>query len=310
MDQLSLFQQPDEALKPEPDSPLAQPSVREILERFPGLYLGTSSWTFPGWEKLVYAGAYSKELLAKKGLKPYSELGFFRTVSLDRTYYRPMSEAEYTRLANQVSPEFKFIVKAPRELLKVSHGGFELSAFMSRFLTPLVNGLGSNLGVVLLQFPPGTANEVGPSFHSHLGRFLNELPTELAFSLEIRDDLLLTSQLSAALSGTPASLCGSIHSSLPDPDQQLLRVPPTPEIPLVFRWNIRPSMNYEEARGRFEPFSQIQLEDRKRRNLLARLVKRALSAGRSVYVTANNKAEGCAPMTLLRFLEELSSIYT
>ena len=304
-DQLHLFSQPEQTVSCAADSPLTTESARLALGRWPGLYLGTSSWTFPGWSELVYGGEYSKTVLADRGLRAYSNLGFFRTVSLDRTYYRPMSEQGYLHLASQVPQGFKFVVKAPRELLRPTTRGFDLAAFSREFLTPLTGGLGDKLGVILIQFPPGTAADYGRPFLGYLSRFLKGLPRSLTFSLEVRDEELLDSDLSEAMKGAPVSLCGSIHSSLPSPDQQLLKVPPTPEIPLVFRWNIRPSMAYEDAKGRFEPFREIQMEDIKRRELLVRLVKRALKAGRSVYVTANNKAEGCAPLTLLRFLEGL-----
>nr|WP_236786629.1 DUF72 domain-containing protein [Allochromatium tepidum] len=39
-------------------------------------------------------------------------------------------------------------------------------------------------------------------------------------------------------------------------------------------------------------------QDPTARDLIARLVSEALSAGREVYVIANNKAEGCAPLSL------------
>lgn len=307
MSQLNLFGSEDRGIPCTENGPLHTPLVRESAERWPGLYLGTSSWSFPGWEGLVYGGRFSEQRLAREGLFAYSRSPLFRTVSLDRTYYRPMDLGGYRRLAGQVGDGFRFLVKAPRDLLQVGPRGFDLAAFGRDFLTPLVRGLGHKLGVILLQFPPGTFSDAGPSFLGHLGKFLRGLPNELVYSLEIRDEELLVPQLSEAMRGTPTSLCASIHPHLPAPDQQLLRVPPTPEIPLVFRWNLRPSLDYQEARNNFQPFSSLALEDQGRRALLARLVARALEAGRSVYLTANNKAEGCAPLTLLRFLEELSS---
>ena len=141
-DQLHLFAQPDETVSCAAESPLTSDAARQALGRWPGLYLGTSSWTFPGWSELVYGGEYSKTVLADRGLRAYSDLGFFRTVSLDRTYYRPMSEQGYAHLASQVPDNFKFVVKAPRELLRPTTRGFDLAAFSREFLTPLAGGLG------------------------------------------------------------------------------------------------------------------------------------------------------------------------
>ena len=306
-EQLNLFGQERPNVGPAEDGPLLTSSVEGMLDSWPGLYLGTSSWTFPGWRGIVYKDEYDQKSLANIGLLAYSKVPLFRTVSLDRTYYCPMEEAEFRRLKAQVPDHFRFVVKAPRDLLKVTNRGFDLARLSEYFLTPCARGLGSNLGVILFQFPPGTLAEVGPSFSSHLARLFRSLPSQLVYSLEVRDAELLGPPLAGALENTPVSLCASIHSSLPTPAEQLLKVPPTPSIPLVFRWNLRPSLDYKEAKNRFHPFANLALEDPGRRNGLVQLIRRALNAGRAVYVTANNKAEGCAPLTLLKILEELSS---
>lgn len=311
MSQLNLFDEPvSEAVEAVESSPLTEDSVKRSLLGWPGLYLGTSSWSFPGWEGLVYRQSYSPAELASQGLKAYSALGLFRTVSLDRTYYKSMTESEFRHLAGQVPEDFRFVVKAPRDLLKPVDGRIELSAFSRHFLTPAARGLGSRLGVVLLQFPPGTNADYNGRFLKTLAPFLCALPKGLDYSVEIRDAEMLGEELTGVLHRAGISLCGSVHSALPNPDQQLLKVPPFPDTPLVFRWNIRPSLGYEDARNKFKPFRQLQSEDPARRHLLVKLIGRALRAGRRVYLTANNKAEGCAPLTLLKFLEELSSNMT
>ena len=308
MSQLDLFgAPPPNTVEPAGNSPLRTPLAEEAASRFPGLYLGTSSWSFSGWQELVYRDSYAQTELARTGLIAYAQMPLFRTVSLDRTYYRPMEEAEFKFLSSQVSPHFRFVVKAPRDLLKPTDGGLDLVSFLARFLTPAARGLGDKLGVILLQFPPKTNADFNGRFVEALGPFLRGLPRGLHYSVEIRDADLLGPELAETLSQARISLCGSIHSALPNPDQQLLTVPPAPGTPMVFRWNIRPSLGYEEARSKFQPFNRILSEDTARRSLLVKIVSRALKAGRQVYLTANNKAEGCAPLTLLKFLEELAS---
>lgn len=305
-EQLNLFGHTAN-VKPPQASPLFNGSVSEMLARWPNLYLGTSSWTFRGWQGLVYDGDYDQQRLVKEGLGAYSRVGLFRTVSLDSTYYRPLEEEGFQKLGRQVPDHFRFVVKTPRDLIRPAPQGFDLARLSEEFLTPCARGLGAKLGVVLLQFPPGSVAEGGPCFLEHLGKLFRGLPRGLVYSLEIRDEELLGPALRQALDATPVSLCASIHSALPRPEEQLLKVPPTPRIPLVFRWNLRPSLDYKDAKNRFHPFSELALEDQGRRTGLVRLVRRALDAGRVVYMTANNKAEGCAPLTLLKFLEELSS---
>ncbi len=86
------------------------------------------------------------------------------------------------------------------------------------------------------------------------------------------------------------------------------RLPPGP---LVVRWNLHTGFAYEEARGRYYPFRQLVDEDLPTRVALARLCVRVLGSGQPVFVTANNKAEGSAPLTILslasRIAQELSA---
>src|SRR4051812_11526178 len=78
-----------------------------------GLHLGTSSWSFPGWKNLVWGGDYSEAILAKRGLAAYAGHPVLRAVSLDRSFYRPLSAIEYAAYAAQVPEHFRFVVKAP-----------------------------------------------------------------------------------------------------------------------------------------------------------------------------------------------------
>ena len=72
------------------------------------LYLGTCSWSFPGWDGLVYRGRQNKTMLSREGLKTYSQHPLLRTVSIDRSYYGPLSRDELTRYAKQVPKNFRF----------------------------------------------------------------------------------------------------------------------------------------------------------------------------------------------------------
>jgi uncharacterized protein YecE (DUF72 family) len=64
----------------------------------PQLYLGTSSWTFPGWQGLVYDRAASASVLARYGLAAYARHPLLRTVGLDRTFYAPIAADDMLRM--------------------------------------------------------------------------------------------------------------------------------------------------------------------------------------------------------------------
>ena len=304
-DQLDLFDPDPSGVRPwvsQPGDPLGDlPPVPK------GLYLGTSSWSFPGWQGLVYEKAYSEQRLAERGLEAYSQNPLFDCVSLDKTYYRPIERAEYARLAAQVPPTFQFVVKAPRDLLKPTLGDIDVERLQREFLLPAAQGLGSHLGPILFQFPPSVWREWGSrvTFCQALGRMVQDLPKEFRYCVEVRDEELLGPQLAEALSSSSVGLCASIHPQLPPMEKQLLAVPPNRGLPVMFRWNLRPSLEYTEAKEDFRPFNSLQSPDPQRRSSLARMIVRALQAERQVYVTVNNKAEGCAPLSLKKLLEEL-----
>ncbi len=278
---------------------------------YPKLYLGTSSWSFPGWKGIVYRQDYSEKQLARDGLKAYAQFPLLRCVSLDKSYYRPLPEAEYSRLAAQVDDDFRFVVKAPRELIAPSTGSaIDWERLTQQFLGPVTAGMKSKLGVILLQFPPASSIEAGSSARllDHIATLSQGLPSELEYALEVRDAQLLGPSLAHAIRGTSVSLCGSVHPRLPTVEQQFLAVPPNLGTPIVLRWNLRPSLSYQEAKSAFQPFDTLAGPDPSRRHQLAKIMARALQADRTVYLTVNNKAEGSAPLSLKALLDALTKL--
>ena len=79
----------------------------------PRLRLGTSSWAYPGWKGLVWEGEHSDTQLSKQGLAVYTQNPLMRTVSIYRSFYRPLTVSQYERYASQVPDDFRFVVKAP-----------------------------------------------------------------------------------------------------------------------------------------------------------------------------------------------------
>jgi hypothetical protein len=75
--------------------------------------------------------------------------------------------------------------------------------------------------------------------------------------------------------------------------------------PLVVRWNLHEGFEYEEAKARYRPFVRLVDEDIPNRVALARLCLEAVGQGHCAYVVANNKAEGCAPLTLFKLAEQV-----
>lgn len=77
----------------------------------PRIRLGASTWSYPGWAGIVWdEGPYTEAVLAKNGLTAYAQHPLLRCVGIDRSFYRPLTEAQYARYAGQVPDDFRFVV--------------------------------------------------------------------------------------------------------------------------------------------------------------------------------------------------------
>jgi len=56
------------------------------------------------------------------------------------------------------------------------------------------------------------------------------------------------------------------------------------------------------------PFDRLVDADPDTRNRIVKLISTALAADRDIYVIANNKAEGSAPLTLLELARAVASV--
>ena len=298
-------------------------AIAELAARLSArVHLGTSSWSFPGWANLVYASSYPDTALARHGLPAYVAHPLLRTVGIDRTFYAPISEADFRTYATQaraVSPAFRFLVKAPMLLtgprLRRDDGRWsDNEAFLNaslataQFVLPATRGLAEMCGPLVFQFPP-----LGPRFTRSPSRFADALaefllalpvPSGAAFyAVEVRDPELLTADYLAALCAGRATHCVAIHARMPPAIEQAKYWRESGRAPLVIRWSLHSGFKYEEAKERYAPFNALVDEDPAGRGQVAQLVTEAADGDQDAYVIVNNKAEGSAPLTIRKLAE-------
>jgi len=312
-------------LRPAMDSPLLQAPVLPTDIR-----LGTSSWFFPGWRGLVYDGVHPQVTLSRKGLAAYAEIPLLRTVSLDRTFYAPISAVDYARYAGQVPEHFSFVVKAPAIVCdavmrdeegrgKVANPHFLNAAIAAReFVLPCLEGLKGKAGPLVFQVSPLPRGLVEDAslLVDRLEAFFAALPQELGkqrpiYALELRNPELLTPRLMRMLGRRGVRYCVGLHDRMPEVERQEAALKALDgDMPgdLVVRWNLHRGFLYQAAKQRYEPFDKLVDEDSETRRILARMAAAAFKAGRRVWITANNKAEGSAPLSLLKLAEEMAKI--
>lgn len=299
-------------------------SIVELGKRLPKeIRLGTSSWSFPGWQGLVYADKYSDTKLSKQGLAAYARHPLFRTVGLDRTHYAPMSREQFSEHAAQVPDDFRFLVKA-HEVLTLHRfpthprygvrKGQENDRFLSveyaieHCIDPMVEGLGDKAGPLLFQIAPQNLKEIGgaAAFRDRLHAFLSKLPKGPLYAVEIRNKELLTSEYVASLTDAGVVHCLNSLKRMPPLDDQARRTNAERGKALVVRWMVHKSQDYESALDRYEPFDKLVDEDPETRDSIAKLVLEGAAAHQPVYTIINNKAEGSSPLSVLRLAETIA----
>lgn len=286
--------------------------------------LGTSSWYFPGWAGLVWARSYSEAAVVKHGLPAYAQHPLLGTVSLDRSFYRPVDVATYARLAAQVPAGFRFMVKAPASVtdatVREAGSGRALqpnpvfldpATALEAALRPAVAGLGDKLGVLVFQLSPLPRNWLADqdALHQRLERLLaaidSELPAGALCAVEVRDPELLTPAFARLLLAHRTRYCLGLHDRMPPIAEQLPMLRAQWPGALVCRWNLQRGLAYEQARNLFKPFDKLAAPDPATRQALARVMVATAQAGHPVFVAINNKAEGSAPLSVIELAREM-----
>lgn len=317
-EQPSLFELPPRELE------AALPKAEDVAlaARLPGeLRLGTMSWSFAGWRGLVYGESAEPKLLAEAGLSAYAKHPLLGAVEIDRSFYEPLPQRYFEQAAAQVPSSFRFLVKAHEELTlphfprharygkkqgEPSRRYLDAAYATDAVIAPAVEGLRGKLGALLFQFSPQGASAPG-AFADQLQAFLEKLPKVATFAVEVRDPGLLTPRYARALLSSGAVHAHNVWGNMPPVTAQARVVPPAARRPLIVRWLMRRGDDYEGARSRFLPFTRLAEPDLPNRSSVADLIARALAHEVPALVVVNNKAEGCAPATIVELAREIAS---
>lgn len=318
-----------------------EPRATELARALgPRVRLGTSSWSFPGWRGFVYAAGAPASEIASRGLAAYAHQPLHGTVGLDRSFYETPSVETLHRLAEQVPPNFRFMVKAHQACTRpfLQADGTTLGdvaaarrtgADNPRFLDPawacdavigpIVEGLGAACGPILFQFahvPIGRGQAI-PDEHALLDRldsFLRGLPRGPRYAVEFRNESMLRGAACrqfAQVLGAHGAIPGlGLIPTMPTAARAAgaLReagLDPAAQPAMLVRWLLGHGLGYEQARAAYEPFDRMAAPDAASRHEIAALVAACVAAGGEALVIVNNKAEGSAPRSIPPLAESI-----
>jgi len=317
-EQLGLFSEEAIAAAPaeRPGAALAArfKSLSELAERIPALVrFGTSSWSFPGWGGIVFEPGQSESFLAREGLRAYVLHPLLRTVGIDRGYYSPLLPADLQRYAAQLPAGFPCCAKAPSLYttpVHLGHGAatrgdpnpFFLHAhrFLDEVVGPTWSVFREHTGPLILEFPPVPRElRLAPAaFVDRLEPFLEALPSELPVAVELRDKHLLTPAYASLLARRKVGHVYNYWSAMPTPAAQARLVPLSQAPFVVLRLMLRPGTRHDDRKAAFAPFDRILDPNPELRDEVVTLLRACIQVQRSAFVLVNNKAEGCAPLTI------------
>lgn len=310
--QLSLFA-PGAAAGSEGPSFEAEAALARRLP--PHVRLGTSSWTFAGWQGLVYPPGISSKRMREEGLALYARDPLFTTVGVDRSYYEPLGDADWAEYAAQLPEGFRCVVKAWGELTtrldpltKAPNPHYlDRALCLERVLRPLSRAFAGRLGALVFEFPPGRgAPALAPrDFVAGLDRFLAGMPSTLPCAVEVRRREYLGDDYWQCLAARGAAHVFNYWAGMPPLDVQLKLAPPRlPGRLSVCRLLLPPGGDYEALRAAYAPFDRLHRPDPAMRQAVRALADRCGAEGLPLYVLVGNKAEGSSPLTA-RALAEL-----
>ena len=313
------------------DFPREQLAERVAALAKDGIYVGTSSWKYEGWLGLIYSHEkylryfknnnpprLQKERFERTCLAEYAQT--FKTVCADATYYQFPSTKLLDSYFAQVPDDFRMSFKVTKDITikkfpnhpdygdragKINDHFLDVELFATNFLAPL-GPYRDRVGTLFFEFSrfyPGEW-ETGRQFVAYLDAFLDKLPKDWDFSVEIRNESFLHPRYFEALQLNRAAHTFNSWTHMPPVDEQMQMIGVETADFCSARLLVRPGRTKQQAVEAFMPYSEIKEPNKEARASLAKLLSRsAFQKARRRYIYVNNRLEGNAPWTIVAALE-------
>ncbi len=292
-----------------------------------GVFIGTSSWKYPGWcgmlydpARYEYRGKFAQTRFNRDCLREYAEV--FKTVCVDAAYYTFPSQQYLERMVNQTPDDFLFglkvtdaitIKKFPKldrfgdQAGKPNENYLNAELFAKAFLQPC-EAVRHAIGLLMFEFSRfwTTDYEHGRDFVADLNKFLGALPKGWPYGIEMRNRNWLRPDYFECLSRHQVTHVFNSWEAMPAVSEQMA-LPGSRTNPdlVAARFLLKPGRQYEEAVKTFEPYDSIKEENPDARAAGKGLIAEGKAAGpkRRTFVFVNNRLEGNALGTIAAMLQ-------
>ncbi len=260
---------------------------------------GTSSWSEPSWVGVFYPPGTKPADFLREYARRYD------TVEADVTYYRIPSERMVRGWDAKTPRGFTFAAKLPRSIVHAGEGprpdgerallpeavGEDLERFLARMRL-----LGPKLGPLVVQLPYFNKSAFSglDEFLPRLEAFLDLLPRDLSFAVELRNRAWIGEELLGLLRARGIALCLVDLVYMPHP-ADLARRHDLVTADFVYARLIGDRKKVESLT---KTFDRIVVDQRPRLERWAALLRELAPRVREVYAYANNHYAGHGPATI------------
>jgi uncharacterized protein YecE (DUF72 family) len=294
-----------------------------------GVYIGTSSWKYPGWRGMLYdparyeyRGKFAQTRFNRECLREYAEV--FKTVCVDAAYYNFPSQQYLEGIVNQTPDDFVFGLKVTDAITiknfpkldrfgdlagKPNENFLNAELFVKAFLGPC-EAVRSSVGMLMFEFSRfwTTDYEHGRDFVADLDRFLGQLPNGWPYGIELRNRNWLRPDYFESLSRHHVTHVFNSWEAMPPVSEQM-KLPGSLTLPdlVAARFLLKPGRQYEEAVKAFEPYDRIKEENSDARAAGRTLIAEGQAAApkRRTFVFVNNRLEGNALETIAAMVQPI-----
>jgi len=292
-----------------------------------GVFVGTSSWKYPGWcgtlydpARYEYRGRFAESRFNKYCIAEYAEV--FKTVCVDAAYYNFPSPQYLEGLVSQVPEDFLFgfkvtdaitIKKFPNldrfgaQAGKPNENFLNAELFTKAFLQPC-ESIRINVGLLMFEFSRfwETDYQHGRDFVADLDKFLGQLPVGWPYAVELRNRNWLKPAYFECLARHRVTHVFNSWEAMPAVSDQM-GLPESRTNPdlVAARFLLKPGRAYEEAVKMFQPYDRVKEENPQARAAARSLITEGKAAGpkRKTFVFVNNRLEGHSLTTIAAMVE-------
>ena len=286
-----------------------------------GVYIGTSSWKYPGWcgmlyesARYEYRGKLAMSRFERNCLEEYAKV--FKTVSVDAAYYKFPERNFLEPIMGQVPDDFQFSFKVTDTITikkfpnlpkfgmragEINPDFLNAELFAEAFLKTC-EPFRKKVGLLIFEFGRFYKNDFSVAqFSQALDAFFGKLPKDWPYGIEIRNRDYLVPEYFGVLAKHGVTHVYNSWTDMPSANEQLAMPGSVTNANLVAaRFLMTPGRKYDESLKLFQPYDRLREPDEDARKAGAALIVggERYEPRRKTFVYVNNRLEGNALETI------------